>query len=668
MSGGDGSRAAAIAAFEAWIQQLPKAPKRGVDLVREVTISHRVVGRLTSQIEGRRFVWNARPAAAKQPLSPMPADPARLDPWNPPADLDRTSRYVSTCDACRGEGKLACNLCHGSARVGCDDCGGRGKRWGTAKNGARRLLNCQSCRGKGDLKCDYCSRGRLDCETCATSKKVERWLSVDTWSRDVTLAHPPIDCEAVVVASVRGRALGVSDVPASAEWSTDGWQHIQPQLAEGERIYGQCFELLDVPSADVSYVVAGKQQTVRFDGIGLKPPPPAIDHVFARRSSRLKLATVAALAGLIVFTVWWITRGSYYVTERSGGYLVLAILSLAIAFGLGYRALWNQTLGRQRRAKLWAIPAVVPVLLAGTSVSLGNPSLERARGYLALHDVDRAAVELTGFDVRDAEANVVRADVALARATAMPSCVGAMRAASSIPESFPQHAKALAYADAMALASAKVALRDGRTADALSVLSCATPAFRASPDGHAIQVAAVVADASRCNERKDWSCALDKVRAAKALGAAEAPALESEVDKHIRAELDQTVAAARAEPATSRRLDLERRGLELANRVQTPSAATIAMLTTAEKRDSLQLAHEEEAARKRVEAERRRQEQLAAQEQARQQREERRREEAAAAAFQGVLMCNDGTASPTCSCGGSHRGCCSHHGGVAGCR
>lgn len=32
-----------------------------------------------------------------------------------------------------------------------------------------------------------------------------------------------------------------------------------------------------------------------------------------------------------------------------------------------------------------------------------------------------------------------------------------------------------------------------------------------------------------------------------------------------------------------------------------------------------------------------------------------------------ALMCNDGTESPTCSCGGSHRGCCSHHGGVSGC-
>ncbi|WP_437591506.1 hypothetical protein [Sorangium sp. So ce1000] len=31
------------------------------------------------------------------------------------------------------------------------------------------------------------------------------------------------------------------------------------------------------------------------------------------------------------------------------------------------------------------------------------------------------------------------------------------------------------------------------------------------------------------------------------------------------------------------------------------------------------------------------------------------------------LLCRDGTMSPTCRCLGPHRGCCSHHRGVAGC-
>jgi len=31
------------------------------------------------------------------------------------------------------------------------------------------------------------------------------------------------------------------------------------------------------------------------------------------------------------------------------------------------------------------------------------------------------------------------------------------------------------------------------------------------------------------------------------------------------------------------------------------------------------------------------------------------------------LLCRDGTTSPSCECSGPRRGCCSHHGGVAGC-
>ncbi len=31
------------------------------------------------------------------------------------------------------------------------------------------------------------------------------------------------------------------------------------------------------------------------------------------------------------------------------------------------------------------------------------------------------------------------------------------------------------------------------------------------------------------------------------------------------------------------------------------------------------------------------------------------------------LLCNDGTESPSCTCGRPRRGCCSHHGGVQGC-
>ena len=51
-------------------------------------------------------------------------------------------------------------------------------------------------------------------------------------------------------------------------------------------------------------------------------------------------------------------------------------------------------------------------------------------------------------------------------------------------------------------------------------------------------------------------------------------------------------------------------------------------------------------------------------------RAEERRERARQAREESAnrsLKCCDGSLSPTCSCSGSHRGCCSHHGGVCGC-
>ena len=51
----------------------------------------------------------------------------------------------------------------------------------------------------------------------------------------------------------------------------------------------------------------------------------------------------------------------------------------------------------------------------------------------------------------------------------------------------------------------------------------------------------------------------------------------------------------------------------------------------------------------------------AAREEKRRQAQERREERANRS-----LECNDGTTSPSCTCGGNWSGCCSHHGGVRG--
>jgi hypothetical protein len=91
------------------------------------------------------------------------------------------------------------------------------------------------------------------------------------------------------------------------------------------------------------------------------------------------------------------------------------------------------------------------------------------------------------------------------------------------------------------------------------------------------------------------------------------------------------------------------------------------------KRDAAALAKQQEASRRRLEVEEKKR--LAAEERERKRQEaaaqrQRKREEAEARRRERTptrLQCCDGTVSPSCSCGGSHRGCCSHHGGVCGC-
>lgn len=68
-----------------------------------------------------------------------------------------------------------------------------------------------------------------------------------------------------------------------------------------------------------------------------------------------------------------------------------------------------------------------------------------------------------------------------------------------------------------------------------------------------------------------------------------------------------------------------------------------------------------------AQADQRQRQQDALVEQRQRQREEAGRRREMQRRTMAPLRCRDGTLSPSCICGGSRRGCCSHHGGVAGC-
>lgn len=117
----DDAEAKAIAkrVFEQWVAGLPRAPARSVDLVRAVDIRTRQVGRLVTELEGRRIVECCEPAPGREPPRPPPFVRQSIDPWNPPHDLPRVSRFIAACWTCGASGRVECASCRGTARRPC---------------------------------------------------------------------------------------------------------------------------------------------------------------------------------------------------------------------------------------------------------------------------------------------------------------------------------------------------------------------------------------------------------------------------------------------------------------------------------------------------------------------------------------------------------------------
>ncbi len=692
-------RGAAHAVLAAWLQQLPKAPRRVADLVRCVSTRTRLIGRLTTELDGRRFVWRTAPIGGRQTIGAPPLNLEALDPWNPPADLRTASRYVTACWTCCGDGRVACGSCSGGGRVTCADCAGAGKYYGTTANGAHRLLNCKGCRGKGTVKCGACSRGVVDCATCRKAKKLECWLEIDessrqdvqvepdgevtkafVWGQDGVLAtREQIELDARVVdVATADRVLHEHQLPSSVpvEWRREYWPRIRAQIQPGERVRAQTFMLLEVPSTVITYAVLGEQQTIELEGRRMLAPPASSDVLFARRATILGRSKVVLAALPLGALATYLARGSYFVSDRVAPLLAGIVGATAAVAICAYAVLWCATLGRRAAVK-WALGAIAPLGAATALVLMAEPSLSRARSYVASGELGLARVELDALgSASDPALAGPWADIALHDALEAPSCSAALDSAQQIPEAMPQHATAVAHADALAFAAARASLQSGDLEEADWALDCASAPTRESARAVRLRGDIALAAGRRCIEARRWDCGISKLNEAEQLGAAEARELVSQARSTIQADVDASITAARAERDLERRLQLETAALALwTSYLATTTASKPANITQLEKA----AARDEQLVARQRAIERKRAEQLAARLRAEEERaekrrlaaEERERRRAAAAERRRMyssLVCNDGSLSPSCVCGGSWRGCCSHHGGVAGCQ
>src|SRR3954447_5441281 len=167
---------------------------------------------LDTEIDGRRVVWKAVPAAARARVTAAALAIGDVDAWSiDPAVLRQRSDHIAVCSTCAGEKKLRCSACTGG-KTRCAACNGQRKAYGYASNGAYRLLNCTACRGKGEIDCAHCRRGVAVCTTCAGEGRLQRWMEVESWQRSISKSHP----------DTIARQFAWGDRPANEALARDG--------------------------------------------------------------------------------------------------------------------------------------------------------------------------------------------------------------------------------------------------------------------------------------------------------------------------------------------------------------------------------------------------------------------------------------------------------------
>jgi hypothetical protein len=187
-----------------------------------------------------------------------------------------------------------------------------------------------------------------------------------------------------------------------------------------------------------------------------------------------------------------------------------------------------------------------------------------------------------------------------------------------------------------------------------------------------------LAEGAGCLAREQWPCAVASARQVGALGlAAEGRALHEKIVAALQARAETLADRAEGAAALEARVAAQETALaawfDYHAVVPGPDTPRLVALRARHEKDAARLSRQQEAGRARAAAEEKRrlatEERAARRREAEEERAARRREaeERREAWSSRGLRCCDGTLSPSCSCGGSHQGCCSHHRGVCGC-
>lgn len=570
-------------------------------------------------------------------------DPRSFDPWAESSEsLAVRTLQLARCRTCGGEKRVRCHTCQGSARVPCDSCGGSGSVW-SQRSG--RMIACRTCRGDGMRRCS-CRDGWLSCGTCGGKGKVEEWLEVteDAFDR-VTCAGSDLLIQALPGCDDPGRFETDSfgcPVPLLVSWrgrtSEEAPAELRsvlrlPDLAgthpKEDRLQEVVLQVFRSEITTVVYQLGGIPGSVQVQGWDGR----IVENDSSRRPfERRRLRTLEGMAGAVLagfaLAVWYGARHAFFRSTPNYGLLWLLALALGLCIVplvLGW-VLPAERRRRGRRALVEGLPALLVALAQAGLAMTGGPSLDHAQAIAAVGRLEEALRESAAcFDlgVEAEPAGAFHDQLQLGRVRQARDPQKAWEATASLPF-LTETGKEQARAHAMDVTiQAGAALQEkGEFAESALVLDSAPPELRQTGSLAGLRRRVYLEDALPL-----WT-----------------------VIESRRKSLEDRVAACN---------DIAPYLQGLAALPAPPDDASLIPQEVEEKCAQLREQRLAEIQRQR-EAE------------ARAAERARRREEAAREAAQrrwdrAPLLCRDGTLSPSCICGGSRRGCCSWHGGVAGC-
>lgn len=587
----------------------------GVDVGTSVRVVVRYVGR------HRRLVRHSAPAPRGAVPSVGPSGATAADPWA--SELEGLGPAVRSTELC-------------------PDCAGAGER------------RCSSCGGTGARTCG-CEGGVRSCRTCAGSGAMEHWTEVaeSAFERVVTAGQPD--------AQVGEPSERWTGAPVEASGEVASWQHrLQPATREGERIDRVSVDIWRGTRTSYRVSVAGVvgRLTVGPSGVARDARAP-----FQARAGIVALGAWATATWASAVFVVFVSRHAWFASGWQAGMLGAIVFMLP---ALGAVVAAEACVARRRWGRRFALGALLSTVFAcqGLLTWSASPSMAAAEvAFAAGREVEAAAeaAACLALDLESQRAQRLLDELRLRRV------LGARTVAS---------AAALATAgfhdDAVA-ARAVGAVRDRVArevaADQAAGIWSSTPtlvgllpeAERAAPALLSLLAAYALKRYDDCLATLDPDCAGRALVDAKAAKASDATLAERRM-----------AAAAAVAARTQRPWAVVRSQAPLAEReracaeLRAPMAFGEATAAPALRPTPTEVRSACEKVAVAAAAQRARQEEEAS---ARARREAQRREaEAARAAWASApVRCRDGTLSPTCTCSNAHTGCCSGHGGVAGC-